>query len=230
MMISRIRTTSAVTPEQRAVDVPEHLDRVGAVAGRAGHLHRQPAALAAHAVADLVHPRLEALGVPGRADREREQGGVAVLGEHRLLRGQGDRGPVGLERALVLDHPAAVGGGQPARALVDDHRGRQLAARVALDGLERLDRLGLAGEEGDGLVLLRVLELAREQPADDRRDEEEDDRHRELRALAGRECEEPGHASPTVRNEGSVWIFQSSSAASSSGSVTGRWQAKRSHT
>jgi hypothetical protein len=119
--------------------------------------------------------------VPGHADRDREQRRVAVAektgfcGPRAIAGGRG-------EGRWSLTTRRAVGGGQPALALVDDDRGRQLAARVALDGLERLDRLGLAGEERDRLVLLRVLELAGEQPADDRRDEEEDAGDDELRA------------------------------------------------
>ena len=50
-----------------------------------------------------------------------------------------------------------------------------------------------------------------------------------LRALSRGKSEESGHALPTVRS-GVRWDLYSSSAASSSGSVTGRWQAKRSHT
>ena len=46
--------------------------------GGAGHLHVQSAALAAHTAADVVHRRREAVGVPGRTDRQREQRRVAV--------------------------------------------------------------------------------------------------------------------------------------------------------
>ena len=69
-----------------------------------------------------------------------------------------------LSFATVVRRSALVGGGEPALALVDDHRGRELAARELLDGLERLDGLRVAGQQRRRLVLLRALELARLAP------------------------------------------------------------------
>ena len=76
----------------------------------------------------------------------------------------------------------------PPVAAVDHHGGGVLAALEVLDGLQRLRRLGVAGQERGGLVLLGVGVLLRQARADDDEDDAEPrGGHEPLRAPARRE-------------------------------------------
>ena len=83
----------------------------------------------------------------------------AKTGRLRLAARSGLRSALSL--ATVASMRALSAAVSPPRRSIDDDRGRELAAREALDGVQRLDRLGVAGQERRRLVLLRVLELAR---------------------------------------------------------------------
>ena len=173
--------------EQRAVDVAEDLDRVELVAGAAPvtFVVSPPCSPLTRARIESM-PRLEAVARPRCPDTGSRTGPRRRCARTRAS-AAGGRSRGGLRREDCWSfatrlRSAAV---SPPLRSIDDDGGRQLAAGIALDGLERLDRLGLAGEEGGRLVLLRVLELAREEPADDRRDDEEDGRDHELGPPAG---------------------------------------------
>ena len=114
-----------------------------------------------------------------------------------------------------------VGLGQPALAAVDDDDRRLLAALQLLADGQRLGRLGVGRQERRRLVVLGVGVLAGQVRADHRDDR---DAARCRRRRTWRSCRwRAVRSRDTSRN-------YSSSARSSSGSVTGRWQAKRSHT
>src|SRR6202008_5181456 len=70
-------------------------------------------------------------------------------------------------------------------------RAGEVAVVEALDLLQRRDRLGVTGQERLGLVLLRVLELARERPPDGQHEQEAEAEDVELRLGLRGERQEP---------------------------------------
>ncbi len=125
-----------------------------------------------------------------------------------------------------LQHARAVGLGQPALALVDDHRGRELAAGVLLDGSSVLTDSALPGRNETVSFCCASSNLPAKAPPTIAGDQQEDGEDDELGPPAGGDGEDAGHV-PSVRAPAAA---QLSSASSSSGSVTGRWHMKRSQT
>ena len=192
MTISSSSTSVAVAKEQGAVDVVEDLDRVGGEAGRAGHLRLEAAWQRVELGLDLLRRvgeqvLLIAAGFLGNRDRRRQECGAAIVrdqggaglgdgvGAHRVdLRPY----PVVDRRAYPLDRGLIIGG-QPAVAMKDGDRVGLIVGGKALQLIDRLHRLRAAGQIVGGVVLLSVLELAR-QGADREQDEDPDRDDREL--------------------------------------------------
>ena len=84
-----------------------------------------------------------------------------------------------LDRPVELDavgrDACPVGRREPALAAVDDHDRRLLAALELLGDAEHLGRLGVAGQEGRGLVVLGVGVLAGQVEPDRAEDDEQPD-------------------------------------------------------
>ena len=181
--------------QQLAVDVAEDVDRVRAVAGRAGHLHLDAvAAQLVRLVPDVGDGVEERVAVVGRGlDRRDDEQRLAVLRRDRPARLLHQIRPAAVERLDQL--PRVLLLGRPERLAVardHGHRGRHLALRELLDLVDDRDRLRAAGEERRGLVLLRVLELAGVR-AGEERDEQHHDEDDPLGAAARRNGQDAGH-------------------------------------
>ncbi len=182
---------AARSREEGAVDLLEHLDLVRGRAGAPADGDLESAGAVADHLANVLGGVEEAI-VVGVLEHEvdREQGGGPVLGHGGLRNGlcRGRRVlvqllPVALDEPLVLGREAPV-------ALVDRERVQVLAGgELALEVVDR-ERLAVAGQEAGGLVLLRVLELARLRAGNSEGQDHADHEDHPLAAAAGGECEE----------------------------------------
>ena len=182
----------------------------------------QPAAVVRRALAHRVDGVDDRVGLAVALDLRDDERRVAVARERRLA-AERRASPelLAVEARAVARDDRAVGGRQPAVAAIDDDQRRELAALQALGDLERLGRLGVAGQERGRLVLLRVGELAREVRARSRR--------RRRRARPARRPTWPGgrrrrrRASPCAgcSSASGGAVVGASSSSSSAGSVTG---------
>jgi hypothetical protein len=102
------------------LNVLEDVDRVGGVAGAAGHLHLEPLGGVVHAAADVVDRVGEGFRVALLDEQRRhQQGRGPVLREDRRPGGARCVGPVAVQRGAILGDRGAVGGREPALARVD---------------------------------------------------------------------------------------------------------------
>ncbi len=195
-------------PDQRAVDVLEHLDGVRRVAGAAGHLGLEPAARIGDQLASGLDRLDDRLGLPVAGDAGDRDGGGSIprgLGRSELRRGAKGAGGArigvpepllaqSVEAPAVGGDPASVGRSQPAFAPVDHHHRRELAARQRLRLLQRPGGLRIARQERRRLVLLGVGELRRQVEGERRPDGDQPrERDEPLDARKAGEGEDRGH-------------------------------------
>ncbi|CAB4864120.1 unannotated protein [freshwater metagenome] len=181
--------------DQRPVDVPEDLDRIGRVAGRPRHLHLQASAVAAaDDRADRIHRVEDRLRLAVRCDVRAEQRRRPVGCDHRCGERRGARELLRVELGAIARDLRAVGWREAGAAPVDGHDRHRLLAGERSGCLKGLRRLGRCGQERCRVVLLDLVELLRKigGPERDHRDQPDGEGH-PLRTRAGADGQELLH-------------------------------------
>jgi hypothetical protein len=188
--------------QQGPVDVVEDLDRVSGETCGAGHLRLEPVRQRGEFFLDLLgRIREQVLRITARLLRDRDRGGqqrggavAGDLGRTGLGDGLGTlgvdrRAHSRIDRRSNLPDRSRVPGVQPAVTVKDRDRVGLIVGGKAVQAFNRLDRLRVRGEIVGGVVLLSILELARQRPNRDQDDDPDRD-DRKLGATAARKLGE----------------------------------------
>ncbi len=185
--------------QQRAVDLTEHVDGVGREPGRARDLRLQPLGKALEVGLDVVgcvHQQLAGfVGAVLDGDRRDQQRRRAVVGDDRCAGLAHAFEALGVDLGPGLRDGRPVLGAQTVVAVEDRDRVGDVARGELLQLLDRLDGLRLGGQVVGWIVLLGVLELARQGPHREQ-DHQPHGQQRPLRAPSTRQLGEPSAYGP----------------------------------